>query len=113
MQEYVGGYEDWLRQRPASTEATGIKAASGRTHSEPTAPKKLSFNEQRELNDLPPTIERLEAEQRQLTARMDAPDFYKEPSDSIARMLARLDELKGSLIQAYARWDELDSRAKS
>ena len=113
VQEYVGGYEDWLRQksaqplpianrespRPAKVPATGNT-------------KKLSFKERREMEELPGRIERLEAEQDRLHARIASPDFYKESSDDIARALARIDELKDSLHDAYARWDELDSRSK-
>jgi hypothetical protein len=52
----------------------------------------------------------LEAEQEGLRARIASPEFYREPADAIAHALARLDELKASLHDAYARWDELDSR---
>ena len=55
----------------------------------------------------------MESEQEGLHARIASPAFYKEPSDDIARALARIDELKDSLHTAYARWDELDSRTKS
>ena len=115
VQEYVGGYEDWLRQRslpqlpvdnresaqPSKAPAAGKAALK----------KKLSFKEKREMEDLPGRIERMEAEQEELHARIASPEFYKEPPDAIARALARIDELKGSLHDAYARWDELDARS--
>ena len=126
VQEYVGGYEDWLRQRDSGKPGTQT-ATTKQTPPSPVgldsspvgldfsrAPgtkKKLSFKEQREMDDLPRRIERLEAEQAELHARIASPDFYKEPPDAIARALARVDELKGSLHDAYARWDELDSRS--
>jgi ABC transport system ATP-binding/permease protein len=72
----------------------------------------LSFNEQREMDELPQRIEQLESEQAALRARIESPDFYKELPSDIARALARIDELKESLHGAYARWDELDSRTK-
>jgi ATP-binding cassette subfamily F protein uup len=113
VQEYVGGYQDWLRQkiepqapvvtresqRPAKAAGAGVK-------------RKLSFNERREMDELPGRIEGMEAEQAALDARIVSPDFYKESADDIARALARVDELKDSLHDAYARWDELDSRSK-
>jgi ATP-binding cassette subfamily F protein uup len=114
VQEYVGGYEDWLRQKSDSPiddreSPRRAKAPAGNTGSR----KKLSFKEQREMKDLPQRIERMEAEQEELHARMASPEFYKEPSDAIARAIARIDELKDSLHDAYARWDELDSRTKA
>jgi ABC transport system ATP-binding/permease protein len=114
VQEYVGGYDDWLRQR-----STGKPVAQSPLATQPTpapaltAPKKkLSFKEKREMEDLPKKIERLESEQEALHATIASPDFYKEPPYTIARALARIDELKGSLHDAYARWDELDARSK-
>ena len=119
VQEYVGGYEDWLRQRPAEQPVTkpaaSVQQASVRIDLSRASPsrKKLSFNEQRELEQLPQRIERLEAEQEALHARIASPDFYKEPADAIARALARVDEIKHALHDAYARWDALDSRAQA
>ena len=120
VQEYVGGYEDWLRQRPAEQAVAKPTASVLRGAVAPVEPdfsraarKKLSFNEQRELEQLPQRIEQLEAEQEALHARIASPDFYKEPADAIARALSRIDEIKHTLHDAYARWDELDSRAQA
>jgi ATP-binding cassette subfamily F protein uup len=119
IQEYVGGYEDWLRQRDtakpdtraAAAAASSVGSGFSRTVA-PPAKKKLSFKEKRELEDLPKRIERMEAEQEALHARIASPEFYKEPPDAIAAALARVDELKSSLHDAYARWDELDARSR-
>jgi ABC transport system ATP-binding/permease protein len=120
VQEYVGGYQDWLRQRavegpiekqptPAASAFLGAEASAKAARR--TDKKKLSFKEKREMEELPRRIERMEAEQQELHARIASPEFYKEPPDAIARALARTDELKGSLHDAYARWDELDARS--
>ena len=77
------------------------------------AKKKLSFKEQRELDELPRRIEGMETEQEALLARIASPDFYKEPADAIAAALSRVDELRDTLHDVYARWDELDSRSKA
>ncbi len=133
--EYVGGYEDWRRQhdaqgprgggeasaphnsglsavRVAGTSAphNGLPHAAG-DHSTAAPRRKLSFNEQRELEALPARIEVLEAERSALHAAIAAPEFYKEPSGEIAAQLARVEALDRELHAAYARWDELDSRA--
>ena len=120
LQEYVGGYEDWLRQRPAEgpvekqptpVASAFLSAVASAKAARRTDKKKLSFKERREMEELPRRIERMESEQQELHARIASPEFYKEPSDVIARALARTDELKDSLHDAYARWDELDARS--
>jgi ATP-binding cassette subfamily F protein uup len=113
VQEYVGGYEDWLRQRPTDHMAGEEPAPKAVVKPKPSVKKKLSFKEQRELEELPRRIAEMESEQEGLRARIASPTFYKESPDNIARALARIDELKDSLHTAYARWDELDSRSKS
>jgi ATP-binding cassette subfamily F protein uup len=114
VQEFVGGYEDWVRQKsqsrsPVANRESPVNAKSRATGS--GGRKKLSFKERREMEVLPGTIERMEAEQEELRAAIASPEFYKEPREVIARALARIDELKGSLHDAYARWDDLDSRS--
>jgi ABC transport system ATP-binding/permease protein len=116
VEEYVGGYEDWLHQRPrpAETEAAAPAPVERRPRSAPARPgakRKLSYNEQRELEQLPARIESLEDEKRQLTDAVATPEFYKEAPDAIRSTLQRLETVDEELTAAYARWDELDSRA--
>jgi ABC transport system ATP-binding/permease protein len=75
-------------------------------------PRKLSYREQQELQRLPERIEELEAEQQRLTTAVGSVDFYKESGETIRQTLARLDALQGEVLDAYARWNELDSRTK-
>ena len=120
MQEYVGGYEDWLRQRPESGSRLRAQGSGsvGRPLSGPPEEsgavtfKKLSYREREELDALPARIEALETEQRILQARIAGGDFYKEGADAIAAALARQDAVHEELLQAYARWDELESRPR-
>jgi ATP-binding cassette subfamily F protein uup len=119
VQEYVGGYEDWLRQRavrsvrlqPDGTGSVRLQPDADRRGA--PANRKLSYKEQRELDALPGRIEALESEQRALNARVAGPDFYKESRDAIAAALARVDALHRELADAYARWHDLDSRTPS
>ena len=114
VREYVGGYEDWLRQRavPASAApAAKPEPAAQPRREDAAAPKKLSYREQREFEELPARIEALEAEQRQLTAAVQHPQFYTRPADEIRGTLARLEVIAPELTAVYARWDELDARA--
>lgn len=71
--------------------------------------KKPSFKEQQELDRLPKRIDEMELEQQRLNAAVASPGFYKETAETIHQTLARLDELQQALLDAYARWDELDS----
>lgn len=128
VQEYVGGYEDWLRQRDAATRGVGDageaveKGRGARAGVKGTGPrdapveagsarKRLSYNEQRELQGLPSRIQALEDEARSLHAAVAHPEFYKEAADSIRATLARIEDIEKELAAAYSRWDELDSRA--
>ena len=119
VREYVGGYEDWLRQRttampaPAPTPARRAdppRDDGGAGGAATAARRRLSYMEQRELDALPARIDDLETEQRSVQEAVAHPEFYKEPADRIAQALARLDELRDLIPRVYARWDELDSR---
>jgi ATP-binding cassette subfamily F protein uup len=115
VEEYVGGYEDWLRQRrqaaaPPVARAAAQAQAAGAIPVEGTAPRKRSYNEERELAELPTRIDALETEQQRLQAAVASPDFYKRPAPEIHEVLARLEELEALLLAAYTRWDALDSR---
>ncbi len=110
--EYVGGYDDWLRQRPAPDEPSPVRPRVAAVAERPEpARRKLSYNEQRELDQLPAKIHALEEEQQQLQTKIAGADFYKEPAGTIAQVLARADAVQDELLAAMERWDELDSRA--
>jgi ATP-binding cassette subfamily F protein uup len=116
--EYVGGYEDWLRQRrapPVAEKRTKPepKSAVGAVRpAVPTPPKrKLSYKEQRELEALPARIESLEREQQQLEQSMSHSGFYQQDKAAIAKTVARVGDLRAELESAYARWEELESGA--
>jgi ATP-binding cassette subfamily F protein uup len=118
VEEYVGGYEDWLRQRravPAQRSADTARAAAPPRSTASTAPasRKLSYRERRELEELPARLEALEAEERELNTRIAGPEFYKEGSASIAAALARLEALAQEYRSAYERWEELEAIAAS
>ena len=111
--EYVGGYEDWLRQRPKP------QAQAARAEAKPTAPakqnkpgatrKKLSYKDQRELETLPARIEALESEQAELQALVSSPEFYQGDGETVKQTLARLEQVGEELEIAYGRWETLES----
>ncbi|MDE3210129.1 MAG: ABC transporter ATP-binding protein, partial [Pseudomonadota bacterium] len=112
--EYVGGYSDWLRQRPAAAAAVAAAAAKpGLTRSEPApvvaaAKRKLSFKDQRELEQLPLRIEQLEAAIAAHGEAMAEPAFFKQDSAAITRANEAVAKQQAELEAAYARWSELD-----
>jgi ATP-binding cassette subfamily F protein uup len=116
IREYVGGYQDWLRQRPVVSPPT----RPGRSKVDREAVKhegrasaalsRLSYNDQRELVALPERIERLEAEISRMNEATAAPDFYREASDAIKATLAGLETAQEELVSLYTRWEHLESR---
>jgi ATP-binding cassette subfamily F protein uup len=113
VDDYVGGYEDWVRQRPQSRAAQPARLRQARPEAGERAAaraKRLSFNESRELAALPDRIDSLEAEHRGLNERIASADFYKEAAEAIRDALARADTLAEEITTAYERWNELQSR---
>ena len=111
--EYVGGYQDWLRQRPpvaADTAAAPRRARAKAAAPPPRQPAKtkLSYKDQRELDSLPQRIETLEAEQAALTAAMSNADFFRQPSADIQAAQQTLARLTADLDAAYQRWAQLE-----
>ena len=111
--DYVGGYEDWLRQRPVkkastpaadSTPATDTKTQSPAT---PAQKQKLSYKEKRELESLPDQIEKLEQEKAAIEHQVGEAAFYQQDKTIIASTLQRLEVLGGELESCYQRWEEL------
>ena len=127
INEYVGGYSDWLRQssrrlapvvsesRPRQDADKKISGNNSVTHKKPSGSvsnaKKLSYNESRELEQLPKQIEALETEKDSLEMDMSQADFYRQDEAVIKQKLQRLDEINNSLTVAYERWEQLENRA--
>ena len=137
--EYVGGYSDWERVRkPLSDDAAGKpsqkaekadKAAADKAGKQDSAassgvqatqaaapaaakPKKLSFKEQRELEQLPQQIADLETEQAAISARLADADLYRKEPGEVQRLNQRYAEIDEELMTALQRWEEIEARAK-
>ena len=111
--EYVGGYQDWLRQkRVRHAKRTAAPAPQrGATAKPAPARKRLSYKEQRELDAMPETIDALEAQQNVLQQRIAGVDFYKQDKAAIAEALAAFEKSQSMLAAAYARWEQLDQNS--
>jgi len=106
--EYIGGYDDWLRQRPvASAEATPKAAPRNRADKE--RPRKLTFRERQELEDLPQRIEQLESEQNDLHQKLADPALYRDSGSEVSRLTTELQQLEQTLEMLLVRWEELES----
>lgn len=104
--EYVGDYDDWVRQRPV------IESAPPPTKEKKEKPprerqRKLTFKEKGELEGLPQRIEVLEAKQAELHQRMADPNFYREAGAQMTELKAQLETVTRELENAFARWEEL------
>ncbi|ABE59745.1 ATP-binding cassette domain-containing protein [Chromohalobacter israelensis] len=137
VREYVGGYSDWVRQggklppapgefgnaanvlpareaEPAPSASTRAEADKATTASAPAKPKraKLSYKLQRELDQLPGTIETLEAEVASFEAEVGAPEFYQQDAETVTQRLEALAAKQDELDAAMSRWMELEAMAE-
>ncbi|GAC1670533.1 MAG: ATP-binding cassette domain-containing protein [Steroidobacteraceae bacterium] len=113
VNEYVGGYSDWLRQRPTRPALKALPSAAPPPQPQrgatPAKALRLSYKERRELADMPEKIQRLEAEQLELQSTLAAPELFKHDPARGAAAVQRLQALAAELENAYSRWDELES----
>ncbi len=114
LAEYVGGYDDWLRQRQTDTVPAAAAAKPERQKREraPREKTRLSYKEKREREELPQRIETLETEKRNLMETLNSPAFYADKDGAKVRAASdRLEALDRELDEAYVRWDELETLA--
>jgi len=116
--EYEGGYEDWTLQRARAREIAAARPRAAAPAAPPpaaapakaAAPRKLSFKEQRELQEMPARIEALEAEQRALGERLASASLYTDEPQQVAGLQARYAQIDDELMQALERWEALSAR---
>ncbi|MFZ9346702.1 MAG: ATP-binding cassette domain-containing protein [Burkholderiaceae bacterium] len=127
--QYVGGYEDWVRQRPASLakEASGsIKSAATPAavsaankaepasdtaeRTKPSKPLRLNSKEKQELAAIPDQITALEAEQAKIGVQLADPETYKSDGSRVAQLQARFAEIDSLNEKLLVRWEELLAR---
>jgi ATP-binding cassette subfamily F protein uup len=112
IREYVGGYRDWQQEASAQPRS---KPAAARPKAEAAQPaatkprKKLSYNDQRELDQLPERIESLETQVGEYHSRVAEPSFYQQSAETIAAVQQELKALEAELATAYERWEALEA----
>ncbi|MBX6965614.1 ATP-binding cassette domain-containing protein [Alcaligenes faecalis] len=119
--EYVGGYDEWLAQRPqanAATQASASNAAPAPAAAKPTAERgvkatkvsRLASWEEKELEALPEKIAAIESQQAELAEQLSAPDLYKDGSARADEINQKLDQLNTDLEQLFERWEKLEEK---
>ena len=121
VREFVGGYSDWARDRDARAAAAaqarqesprggGRAVDAGAEATAKPRPKRLSYREQRELDELPARIEALEGDRARFEQEIGGPHFYEQPHEQVNAVLAQMAELGEEIEQAYARWALLEGQ---
>lgn len=106
LETFVGSYDDYYNQQKTNVQPKSQKKLPEKLKK--NQPKKLGFNEQRELNSLPQEIEKLEQEISTLQTTMTDPQFYQQDGHIISSVQTALKELEASLEARYQRWQFLD-----
>jgi len=116
LMEYVGGYEDWVRVKKFAAEKSAqAPVAQAKPASKAAAPKaktsaKLSFKEQKELEEIPQLIEKLEREQEELAAALGAGDLYRDNPTHAKQLQERVTLIEEELLNLMARWEALEAK---
>lgn len=117
--EYVGGYDEWLAQRPQTrTEAAASSApapaaaekSAAERNTKTTKPGRLAPWEEKELEALPEKIAAIESQQAELAEQLSAPDLYKDGSTLADEINSQLDQLNKDLEQLFERWEKLEEK---
>ncbi len=116
--EYVGGYSDWVRHGHQLAETENIAAAEARKRETAERRKsrnktKLSYKDQRELDQLPGEIEKLESSIATLQSQIADPSFYSQENDNVQATLRELSSAEALLEQHIERWSELENKQDS
>ncbi len=108
INEYIGGYDDWLRQRPTMPPAMAVEKTPALRRVRQAS--KLSNREERLLSDLPEQIEALEQKKALLLEAMSQSDFYRKEPGEVLQANSSLQNLQFEIAAAYACWQELEDK---
>jgi ATP-binding cassette subfamily F protein uup len=115
-QEYIGGYSDWERVRAAAAARPAAPKTEAKTQAREAAPaakpKKLSYKEQRELDELPVLIAALEAEQKAISEKLAIADVYRQQPDEAKKLNQRFAEIDEQLLETLEKWEAIEAKNK-
>ena len=115
IDEYIGGYQDYLEQRPDQTavdQKSAAKKAIAKGSVEAPKKVKLSYKDQRALEQLPAEMEALEKEQAEINAQLADGNLFVSDNDKAMKLSARLAEIDEQLLEKMERWEELEEMTK-
>jgi len=117
IDEYIGGYQDYLQQRPDQTavdQKSAVKkaAAKAEANTAPAKKVKLSYKDQRALEQLPAEMEALEKEQAEINASLADGSLFISDADKAMTLSNRLTEIDELLLEKLERWEELENLTK-
>ena len=112
--DYVGGYQDWLRQKslPKPAVSTTKEIKEVKAEKKPGTSRKLTNKEQKELESLPASIEALEKEQASIAAQLADPAFYQKEPALFNKAREKLEQIEQDHARAFSRWEELEALRK-
>ncbi|MFM8187668.1 MAG: ATP-binding cassette domain-containing protein [Pirellula sp.] len=121
IREYVGGYDDWLRQTKVNRQAQAVSTSTSKmpgtnpatpsgSKSDKSAASKLTYKEKLELESLPSKIEAIEVQQGKLHEKMSNSEYFKQPAAQLASDAHEMQRLETMLLEAYQRLEWLDMR---
>ena len=115
--EYVGGYSDWLQQRPLAARSEAVQLSRSNSADSATPKRagkfKLSFKEQRALTSIPAEIEILESEQQQISDQMSRSDYPRENAERVKTDRQRVAEIEHVIAAKFEQWSALEARSKT
>ena len=112
--EYVGGYSDWLAQRPTPATVVASKPKNeSASNVRPATAAKMSYKENRELQNLPQEIETLEREQTLLTQRMGEADYHRLGAAQLKEDRLRAETIERELAEKFERWAALEQKSSA
>jgi ATP-binding cassette subfamily F protein uup len=111
--EYIGGYEDWVRQRAKDRAVKTVEPEAEKPRGKSERARKFLNREQRELDEMPALLEKLEAEHVVISAKLADPATYQDEPAMVPKLKAELSDVEARTQQAFARWEELEAIRKA
>ncbi|OUS31493.1 ABC transporter ATP-binding protein [Gammaproteobacteria bacterium 45_16_T64] len=110
--EYLGSYDDWIRQRPKGNQSAAVKTVKKKEAKAPSTTK-LSYKENRELESLPKEIEQHEIRTEEIHSLLADPKIYQDSPDNVNKLQAELASVEKSLEIAFERWEFLEAKQEN